>query len=380
MAVPAVIQVIAALLIVALLLFLGYWQYDKEKLEAVRSAGSLRKEVVIFQGVKDFKSSVNEVYDTTDASTGSFRDLEPSSNQLSGIEYSYNFWMYIDRTKSTNVLGDPSDPVGSSLAFDNGFLTARGGNYTVYSSQQKHLYPIILFLRGDPSVYKYKNACDGVEKWDLLVKNPVVKLEHGGDAITVEFNTVDTPDAHKPCDTADGTWEAANAHKVGLKGFSNSNLDNKWFMVTIVIQETVPTLSLSSRYQTQCSIYVNGKLKTSQRVQGRDSRTGISAPINAPVRQPTGHFYVNRIIKNGTDTLSIDVSSVQASDAGFLKMADLTYYNYSLDEESIKNLYDKKFNSKPALSASAAIGSEYAGDETDNISPPFDDALYEIET
>lgn len=371
MAVPALLQVIAAVVIVVLLLIVAYIQYDKEKIQALRESGQLKKEIVIFQGIKDFKTSKDEVYDTVDKSSGAYRNMSNSVNQGSGIEYSYNFWLYLDQTNLAAITGSPDDSAGTTMTFDGGM--------NVVNASELSKSPIVLFMRGDPNLYYYKSSC-GKNKLDILVKNPIVKLEHGADVLSVEFNTVGTPDAVKNCDNSIAdSWEAANAFKVGIKGINdNPYLDKKWFMVTIVIQETVPTLSLASRYQTQCSIYINGVLKTSQRVQGRIPDIPTSTPVNAPVRQPTGNFYVNRRIKKGV-TNSITYYSNEVTAESVLMMANLSYFNYALDEASINNLFTAQFSRKPAPAGATSLAVQFDGDSGADVSTQFDDSMPEID-
>lgn len=364
MNVLALLQILAAVLIVVLLLFIALWQYDKERLSALRATGKLRKQVSVFDGIKDFGSSRNEMFDTNDKSSSSYRQLVPSVNQASGIEYSYNFWLYMDQTKLANSLGN-IDSLDHQVQADGGLLPV--------DVDAKQLSPVVLFLRGDPSVYTFKRACashDGKTKTDILVKNPLVKLEHGGDVLNVEFNTIDSPDANKNCESINGTWEQANAHKIGVKGITttqSSNLDKKWFMVTIVIQETIPALSIGQRFQTQCSIYINCKLKTQQRVQGRTFES-------SPVRQPSGNLFLNKVIASSAASTKTEYSLSIQEDKELL-MADLKYFNYALDESDICALYKKQFVRQAAPSIPVLND-----DTAHTISPSFDEPMYEIDS
>jgi hypothetical protein len=376
MGVPALLQVFAAIVVVVSLLVIAYWQFDKDKVTALRASGKLKQEVVIFEGIKDFNSSVNEVYDTYDPASGSYKNLMPSINQQAGIEYSYNFWLYMDQNKLKTVIGDSSIRETTGVRPYGGLTTVTNGSL--------QLSPVVLLMRGDPNMYNYKLVCDETNtKLDVLLKNPMIKLEHGGDVISVEFNTIDKPDAVKNCNSAYGTWEVANSHKVGIKGIVNQQakeLDKKWFMVTVVIQETIPTMSLAHRYQTQCSIYINGKLKTNQSVQGRQSDTPQSSPINAPVRQPTGHLYVNKILMNGNNKYSLEISKDGSSSArdNSLMMANLSYFNYALGEGDVNNLFAKRFARKVAPSATTSLSVEFDGSAGDDVSNAFSSPMYEI--
>ena len=372
LSIPPALQFVLAVIIVVLLLIIAYAQYNKEKLAALRDAGKLKKKVVIFTGIKDFKSNKDEEYETLDKNVGTYRDLANSVNQDSGNEYTYNFWMYYDQDNLTSD-ADPNAVFGNYTTPTANVKPDEGLNSTYLSNGQRHRAPLILFMRGDPRLYYYYSACQTrVLKQDVLVKNPLVKLEKGGDVLTVEFNTVSSPEARKPCGST-GNWDVANSHKIGVTGMINDNLNNKWFMVTIVIQETNPTLGLSSRNQTQCTIYVNGKKKSTQRVSG------------APVGQQSGNFYFNKHLKVGQTAYSIAIDNTAhgtslTDRSGKLMMSDLTYFNYAADEAEVMSMYNAGFNreSAPAYSRIVKDSDVFGADSNEDLSKPVDDVYPEI--
>ena len=351
--VPAVFQIIAAVIIVMVLLLAALYQYNKDKFNALRSVGSVHKSVPIFTGTRDMSTNKNEMYETVDSTSGSYRDLVPSVNQLSGIEYSYNFWMYIDqdgltddasttRTASTaanSVLGSMMLNDYSPSDLDPGLTS------TYITAGNRDKAPVMLFLRGDPHGYYFNKVCSnpaaGAMKYDVLVKNPLVKLENAGNALTVEFNTVNSPDSCTGATDAIPSWSSGNAHKVGIRGLRNDNLKNKWFMVTVVIAETAPAMPLSSRYQTTCMIYINGKIAQTQKVPG------------GSVRNPTGNVYVNPVIKDAAgNAASIDLTN--GSNSGKLQLADLTYYNYAITTGELATIFSTGPSRIPAVPAATS--------------------------
>lgn len=353
--IPAVFQIIIAVVIVVVLLLVAIYQYNKEQFDALRSVGSVRKSVSIFKGIKDMAGSKGDMYSTTDNNSGSFRDLVPSVNQASGIEYSYNFWLYMDQNALTD---DASRTSTASAAYNSSTGSALGSmninNLTNTdldagltsantTAGNRHKAPLMLFLRGDPHGYNFNKVCSnpsaGSMKYDILVKNPLVKLENAGNALTVEFNTVISPDSCKTNGTDSafqGNWASGNAHKVGIRGLRTASLQSQWFMVTVVVTETAPALGMSDRNRTTCMIYINGKIAQSQTVEG------------SSVRNPTGNLYVNPVIKDqaGTNNVSIDLTT-----AGKMQMADLTYYNYALSDGELAGLFSGGFSKNPAAPA-----------------------------
>ena len=359
--IPAVLQVIAAIIIVVLLFVITMVQYQREKLAAMREVGKTKREVVIFDGIKDYASDKGEVYNTMDKNNLAYKELPNSVNQDSGSEYTYNFWMYLDQDALTGRQNGGSDTsvLGVYTTDSRNETVDAGLSDTNIADGSRHLAPLVLFMRGDPNVYTYKSSCNKniLIKNDVMVKNPIVKLEHGGDVLAVEFTTVDVPDAHQSCPDSSGTWENANAHKVGVKGIiGKDELNKKWFMVTVVLQETDPTRMLSSRNKTTCKIFINGVRKATQTVSG-----GL---LTSPVRQPTGNLYFNyplvKTISGTSKPFSIDLSSSAANmgtivdDSGStsknnrLMMANLTYYNYAADEAEITSMFNRGFSKKAA--------------------------------
>lgn len=372
-----VFQVILAIVFVMVLLMLAFGQFNKEKLSALRDAGKLRKKVAIFEGVVDLNSRKDEKYNTVDKNSRSFRDLSSSVNQSSGVEYSYNFWMYFDQAALTdsNIGSGSTSALGNYKTADSSLLTPDQGLKTDFTLPgNRHKAPVVLFMRGDPRTRYYKRVCNPSTspdtKLDVMVKNPMVTLEHGGDVLSISFNTVDAPDAHKGCGTETGSWDAANSQKIGIKGImSKDDLNKKWFMVTIVIQETDLSLALSSRNHTKCIIYINGQKKSSQTVSG----LVVGAP--SPVRQATGPLVVNPTLKDPDNSrVSLDLGV-----AGALKIADLTYGNYAFSEGEVKMMYTSQFSRQTALTPDVEEEYDYSSpDASKDISPQFKYTLPEI--
>ena len=172
------LQVILAIALVMILFVIGFSIYNMEALRAIQDAGKTRKKVAVFDGVKDFGFAYNEVYNTSDRKSPAYIPITPSVNQLSGIEYTYNFWLYMD----TEAMGLTAKPATTSNA--------------VETDDSLSTDSTILFLRGDKTLYDYKNIC-GKSKRNVMIKGPLVKFERNMDVLTVEFNTNETPDVSR---------------------------------------------------------------------------------------------------------------------------------------------------------------------------------------
>ena len=379
------LQVVAALVIVVTLMLLAFAQYNNDKVAALRNAGKTRHDIIIFDGIKDFSINKNEVYNTYDAASATYKNLAGSVNQSSGVEYSYNFWMYIDYKA---LSGQQSSVLGQKDATHD-VHTDAGLAVGNRAAGKRHLAPLVLFQRGDPHVYTYKSVCSNGLKKDLIVKNPIVKLENGGDVLSVEFNTLDYPDAHKQCPSANivSTWSVANQQKVGIQDLSTTNaLNAKWFMVTIVVQQTNPSAVLSGRNTSACTIYINGIVKS-----GPTPIQGLTN--NSPVKDATGNLYFNQSLTDsigGANTYSLgfddagvsmntDINGSPLTRDGKLLMANLTYFNYVLGKADITALYSKGFTNKPAPSITSSTQYTYAGSSSSGAtSLPFTDSLSDI--
>lgn len=328
------IQIVIAVTLVLIFFVIGFSIYNMEAVRAIKDMGRTKKRVPIFEGVKDLALSQNEIYDTSNPSSSTYIPLVPSVNQLSGIEYTYNFWLYIDH----DGLGQTKIPIGSSAVTTDAGLDKSD---------------TILFLRGDKTPYTYKNLC-GKDKNDILVKGPLVKLERSMDVLTVEFNTVNSPDARwagaaDTCKDNDKSndWERMNAHKISLKNIMDTdNLKKKWFMVSVVIQDTNPEDPLPLRNKARCRIYINGTLELDRYVDGALTAEGFTPQV---VRRNMGHLHIFPKVTVGTATTN---TKPESSQDGKLLMADLVYHNYALSSTELKSIYESGFNKRVAPTVS----------------------------
>jgi hypothetical protein len=314
MGASSLIQIIAAIAVVIILFVIGFSIYNRELVKTIQDSRRTKRVTPIFTGVLDF-NGMHPNYDTLDPSNPSYKNLSPSINQQAGAEFTYNFWFYQE-----------SDALSGKQK--------KGGNEFDTSLNDQEL---ILLLKGDPRVGTYKNVCNK-NKTDVVIKCPLIKLSQGGDVLSVELNTVQGIDgvrenARNVCNDLTTDWNYGNGHKLAIANMRSDNLLGKWYMVSVVIQDTSPTDPMAVRNKVRVRIYINGNLELDRFVDGK---LGESRSL---LRQNTGNLYVNALAKTSANT------NVSVSDVGARKvmMGDLTYYNYALDQAEITKLVNKGF-------------------------------------
>jgi hypothetical protein len=346
------IQVFCAIIIVIILFIGSMVVYNQEMVKAIRQTGTIKKTVPIFNGVIDFGINSDIQYDTLNPNAANYVNMGNSINQVSGAEYSYNFWLYVDNTaKSPNNIFSPSkDATNTAQVFADAGLVA--------SDNDPKSLPFVLFLRGSNRVLEYQNQCSTSttpkKKVDVLVKSPLVKLEDGGDILTVEFNTLNNPDgvlsgSRNTCEDIDTDWKAINQYKIGLKNIS-TEFPAQWFMITITLQDTLPSDPFPIRDKIRTRIYTNGVLKLDKYIVGK-----LGDPTNvslSPLRISQGNVYVNPTLRKSDNSTGPPLSLSRVVNTNMKKnqimMADLTYYNYALASQDITGLFGAQFNKKYA--------------------------------
>jgi hypothetical protein len=322
-------QILVAILLVILLFVIGFFIYNMELAKSIRDAGKLKKETVIFNGIKDLKIANNETYNTVNKNDMTYRDISPSVNQGSGAEFSYNFWLYLDSSAFDVPVQDNIVRPDSGLAKDD----------------------LILLVHGDKTPYTYKNLCN-TDKKDIMVKCPLIKIQRGGDVLAVEFNTMSSPDAvheqsRNTCTETSTDWSMVNSYKIALSGLRNkepANYNKKWFMVTVIIQDTSPTDPLPLRNKVRCRILVNGVTELDRFVDG-----GLNAHAPSLLRQNLGFLHVAPVVTFGSAATD---KTLTVPSARQVYMADLSYFNYALNVDEVKSMYKSGYNKQYALSAS----------------------------
>jgi hypothetical protein len=326
-----VMQIIAAFIIVVFLFAVGFLIFNMEIITSLNDAGKLKKNVPIFTGMADLSPGNTGVFTTMNPKESSYREIVPSVNQPSGAEFAYNFWLYKDNNAFHAVTTD-----GSRIRTDTGLTQD----------------DFILFVHGERTAVDITNNLCGRTKRDIAVKCPLVKLERAGTMLTVELNTVASIDAvreqsRNTCTDDSRDWYAMNAHKIAIYTDQSSNAQNydkKWFMVSIVFNDTSPSDPLPLRNKCRCRIYINGNIELDRYL---DDKLGVQTSQSL-IRRNNGNLYLSpKVALSNAQTTTQRLTDTSPSNK--VLMADLTYYNYAVAEDEIKNLFNNGFTKSWAV-------------------------------
>ena len=319
-----IIQAILGIFVVLMLLLIAFMIYNYERLNIIKNSRSIKKKVPIFSGIYDYSMYHNTEYNTFLANSNTFRDLAPSINQAGGAEYTYNFWLNINRKAL----------VASNI----------------------HSEDIILFMRGSMLQIPYANSGTGGKNCLLnrngkyiLVKNPLIRMKNDGGSIIVEYNTLTNPDAYRSdgttlikCDT--GKWDDRNGGLLGVYNMTSSEYDNKWFMFTVVIQEITPENDVLNKFKTSCKIYLNGINMLDRVVEAPFNGASDISPGSAAMKHNKAPLYLNpgNLLTKDNNLLASKI--FDNNELSPLQMSDLTYFNYAANENQIKSLFKSGFS------------------------------------
>ena len=323
MEINPLIQVIISLIILLLMGYIGYNIYLIELQNMFQGENDIRKEVSILSGTYDFSNS--EVrYSTQNKSQLNYKNIKPSINQEGGAEYSYNFWLFVDQEK----LQQPISGVENK--------------------------DYILFLKGEKNLYasdKFNYNCANVDKTHnpvIITKNPLVRLSGDGKKIAVEYNNIYTADSfqqsasYKSCNEINSkNWNERNKKMLGIYDIE---FNNKWFMVTIVMKEVADSNNVLSINKASCKMYINGVKLLDKKVETKYMNNIYSATF----KNNSSPFYINPTI----GTSFIDATKTpygKPLKENQLKMADIKYYNYAINDDIITSLYNRGFNKDIAV-------------------------------
>jgi hypothetical protein len=307
-------QIILSTFLVLLLAFIGYSIFNRDLFNALLKMNTIKKEIRLLDGLYNYGLG-QTYYDTINPYDGRYIDFTPSVNQSGGAEYSYNFWLYLDKAKlKENSVSDK-----------------------------------ILFFKGTktPVYYNYKETgnCMVYNKPYFLVKNPLIRLADHGDSIIIEYNTLTNPDAlnsdGKTIDDTNNCFSGKNNdNMLGIYNLDDNLYNKQFFMVTVVLKETSSSNDILYKNNTNCKMYINGTLVLDR---------NISSPYNSNVGSTAMRFNKGRFWINPKSTI-VDGASNDGilSTENSLLMSNLFYYNYALDIIKISKLYDKGFNKNTA--------------------------------
>jgi hypothetical protein len=345
-----VTQVIIALIILLLMGYVAYNIYLIELHHMFKGNNDIRKETEIFNGIIDFNDIRELKYNTKNRAHEKYRDISPSINQQGGAEYTYNFWLYVDQGRITQLKNDSKKDILLFLKGEKQFYYNNDFNYNC------------MFKSTDNSIIKHPV---------LLTKNPLVRLSSDGKNLAVDYNNILSPDSYQNnskynrCDNIDNNkpWWDRNKNMIGVYDIEFSN---KWFMVTIVMKEIADNNNILTKNRAICRIYINGLLIFENKVE---TIYGSNQDIySATFKNNNSPLYINPIFnmkysatssgrKTPGDASNIiernlpflDMNLIKYDEkynnenpndiSGIIKMGDLKYYNYALEADAINQLF-----------------------------------------
>lgn len=341
-----IIQIILSIFLISIMAFISYSVYNNELISNIVITNSTKKITKIFTGILDYSIEKDLDFETYDKEDYSYLDINPSVNQNGGAEYSYNFWLFFAFDKNESTIINKSDNIYKKV----------GDNYNNNSNDKITLANkyITLFYKGEKQSVLISNnngyECSNNQIYDpvILIKNPLVKIRNDGKEIVVEFNNINYPETYNAitnkiidCNNVDDV-NNRSVNKFGIKDIDVNNYKEKYNMITIVFQEQPKNDNLFNANKSNCKVYFNGELKA-------DKLSNTNSMENDIVNN-----FKSRVMKSNLSKLHINPSDNQTitqltladniTKIAPLRMGDLTYYNYALNNTEIKTLYNNGFN------------------------------------
>jgi hypothetical protein len=338
-----VTQVIIALIILLLMGYVAYNIYLIELHHMFKGQNDLRKETEVFSGIIDFNDIKELKYNTKNKAHEKYRDISPSINQQGGAEYTYNFWLYVDQSRIQQLNNVEKKDILLILKGEKQFYYNNNFNYNC------------MFKSGDSTSTKHPI---------LLTKNPLIRLSYDGKNLAVDYNNILSPESYQNnskytrCDSIDNNkdWWVRNKNMIGVYDIEFSS---KWFMVTVVMKEIADNNNILTKNRAICRIYINGlhvfenKLETiygsNQDIYSATFKNNNSPLYINPIFNMKNDDVISRLQKKTQNIPYFDISSAKYDEkyntdnpndiSGVIKMGDLKYYNYALEEDAINQLF-----------------------------------------
>jgi hypothetical protein len=312
-----IIQIFLGIFIVLILLLIAWLVYNYERIDMLKSRNNSKRKTRMFKGIYDYGVHEELIFNTYSKYQGkNYRDLIPSVNQKGGAEYSYNFWLKMDKEKLKN----------QTLCDD-----------------------IILLMKGDKIQLNYLTDVDcklinNNNKY-IFIKNPLIRIDSKNlNSLVVEYNTITSPDSYRSNGNSlikcnGGSYDDKNQGYLGIYDMKSGEFDKRWFMITLVLKEITPENDILNKFKTSCKIYLNGIKMLDREVES--SYNGIT---NDSVGSAAMKHNRSPLFVNPTKQICNEETTKVTNKAEALMMADLDYYNYALEHEEVKKIFDKGFN------------------------------------
>ena len=351
-----ILQILLSVFLIGIMAFIGYSIYNKDLINSIDLTTSNRKITKVFSGILDYTTDKNISIETSNKNAYGYLDINPSINQNGGSEYSYNFWLYFD-VNDNGLINTSIPDISNSV-----------NNRVSVVSNYKHYKYLILFYKGEKPTntpiylkregnanYDCSHLLDGFEE-NILIKNPLVKLRNDGKKLIIDYNNINYPTSYNStaneinCNNTNEFLKETNNNKFGFKEIDVDTYRKQFNMITIVFKEQPTSEQLFYKHNASCKIYFNKKLvsdrlaninnleKNDNLFKSRAMKSNFSKLHINPVKDTLGNMDYTNITQRDTIT-----------QAPPLQMADLTYFNYALNQAEINRLYDNGFNKYPAI-------------------------------
>ena len=343
-----VIQIILSVFLIAIMAFICYSIYNNEIIRSIKINTTTKLKTEIFTGIFDYTEQKNIMIETYDATADKFLDINPSTNQNGGAEYSYNFWLFFDLDSTTDRI---TNSIDSSI-----------------ESDYKNYAYIVLFYKGEVNTLPlltnnyqcdfYNNEKLQNRKYldeNINIKNPLVKIRNDAKEIIVEYNNINFPESYNSsatkfnCENSNDI-KNRNLNKFGIKDIKPEKLRQTFNMITIVFQEKPKNELIFNVESANCRVYFNGilienRIAHSSSIENNDDFTSIKSRVMKsnlskllinPLNVTPAISAINQIdTKKSNDATNITISPLQ--------VADLSYFNYALSQKEITLLYNKGY-------------------------------------
>ncbi len=293
-----VVQVLIGLLIVyaVYILSLRLIAHDRLAIDKHAIIRNGQFETKILDGYADTTVLASKTYNTTNSHAKNYLSLPDSFNRTGGAQYSYSFWIFVDdpeqaKHKTIFHRGDIR-PYNAAL-----FIGDKATQFNVNAPPRVSVRP-----NGDRTGIKFDTAPDFVLTYPFI-SAPCVAFADRYDEIGIFFNTIQWPFASvtiNPANDVNDNTKRRDAMKL---------IAHKWALFTIVIEDSVSVSDFEDGVIVR--FYLNDMLYYTEHVSGT-------------LRANTGHFY---LFPDG---------GIQGT-----RIGDLTYFNYAIGQERIKNIYEK---------------------------------------
>lgn len=284
------IQIILAIVVIIILYILTLVVLNIDSLVVTRNVKvSPMEKTVIIDGFAPVSQLARRDFNTINPFVPNFRKIAKSLNTQGGAQYTYQFWMKIEKAQDA--------------LFDN----------------------LIIFLKGDNRLYKLglydKASGKRVRSFssDYLINCPMVRFGSSYRDLRVSFNT-----ANGPMPVRGSLLEENAVIKMNPEGTDTTRMNllsllpMNWFLLTFVFKDNYSSTAAEN---------------------GIDFRFYVNEQEYYSKNASTDSFLQNNTLKQNEGNLYLFPNLDSAGD--FMKIGNMIYYNYALTPHQVKGVYNQ---------------------------------------